>query len=171
MGFSRDTAVTVDADLFAYGAEQQVTNLLVESGKTDWSDVHKAAVNVLIVDLKSSGYNPASISNTEDFEAELSYWVLWRIWLAEAAAGRAGAPEKADLYRALWETARASRYIELTDGTESSQSNPLPSVTNMDDTFWFGPDANGARYDPCGGYQNPLDSGGIDSSAVRNRPI
>ena len=141
MGFTRNTAITTDSDLWRYGSEQELANLVVESGESDFSDVHKGCVNELIRDLKRAGYTPSDVSNTEDFEPEVAYHVLMKIWLSESAAGRSGAAEKVELYKSLWEDAKANRHIEVASpGTDPGRA--MPGVRNLDEASWFPGDAN-----------------------------
>lgn len=150
MGFAYDTAITTDAMLYSYGAEQQMTNLLVEAGESDFSKIHKSAVNVLIRDLKGMGHTPANISNTRDFEAELVYWVLMTLWLSEMRSGRDGAADRVDSYRMLWEEAKASRVIETVAPDSQTLAKGLPQTMNQDNAHWFGPDNNGEESLPVG---------------------
>ena len=143
MGFEYDVAVTEDSDCFSYAGEQQLPNLLVESGEVSWVKLHRAAVNVLIRDLKGMGHTPANVSNTRDFEAELCYWVLMHIWLSEMRSGRDGAADRVDSYRMLWEEAKASRVIETVAPDSQTLAKGLPQTMNQDNAHWFGPDNNG----------------------------
>lgn len=129
MGFAYNTAVTDDSDLFSYAFEQEIPALLREAGKADFSDVHKAAVNALIKDLKKAGYDPATITNTDDFKEELVYWVLMTIFRGEALTGNRGAVEKYKFYVVAWEKAKQERYIEDTSNLYESK---LPQVANAD---------------------------------------
>ncbi len=64
MGFTRDTAITTDADLFAIGFEQEIVNVVRQSGETDLSKLHKSAVNLIIRDCKGLRIDPTLVSNT-----------------------------------------------------------------------------------------------------------
>lgn len=136
MGFSTDTAVTTDDDLFKYCFEQEIPNLLREAGKSDFSDVHKAAVNVLMRSLKRDGFDPSAITNTADFEEELCCWVLMTVFRGEALAGNAGAMRKYEVYRDCWMKSVEDRHIE--DGSTEFETDGLPMVANADAGAYFG---------------------------------
>lgn len=162
MGFSTDTAITTDADFFKIAGEQEMENLLHDGRYTDFSDMHKQAVNEIMRSLKGMGYDPSTVTNTTDFKSEAVYWILMRIWTAEALAGRGG-EQKAIFYKDCYAQAVMSRVVVTADGTETARKG-LPMGMNPDEGHWFFGDRNGS------GYNYNRGMSGYDE-AVKNRPV
>ena len=132
MAFTQDTAVTSTTDFVKYGFEQEIANFDRDTDAV--SNLQKAAVNVLIRDLKSKGITPSLVSNNQDFYMEIIYWCLMTLYVGEAT-GESGdaATAKKNHYMKMWLAEKASRYIVLTDGTIiTPQSRGLPAVANHD---------------------------------------
>ena len=145
MGFTVDTAVTVNGDVTKYAFEQQITNLL--RGET-YTALHLGAVNTLIAEfLRPRGFNTtaklAAISNADDFKPALTYWVLSRIFAGQAAAAAsAGAREqasgKAEYYLAQHHASLSRVVIDPGDLTTVARRR-LPVGVNIDSGSMLGP--------------------------------
>jgi len=135
MGFTADTAATTNADFTKYAMEQQLSNLLRDSNTYD--DLHKGAVNVLIRDLRGKGYDPSLITNTEDFKAELVYWILVRIKEAQARAGNRAAQDQVIQYEEKYQQQVRTRVYVTASKVRTARR--LPMVSNLDHGMEFGP--------------------------------
>ena len=139
MGFTRNTAVTThtgnDSDFKKYGFEQELAN--VERGTDDLVNLQKAAVNVIIKDLKAQAVTPADVTNTDDFHMEIIYWCLMTLYAGENPSAMPG-QSKHSHYMKMWQAERASRIIELVDGTTiTPNSKGVPKVSNHDAGAFF----------------------------------
>lgn len=135
MGFTADTAATVNGDLTKYAMEMQITNLL--RGGATFDELHKGAVNDLIRRLRAQGYTTTQISgitNTEDWKQPLVAWVLSRIFAGQGGrnlAERDAALGKAAYYSAEYEKLIKSTAVVLADATVK-QRRGLPVCVNVD---------------------------------------
>lgn len=165
MGFAADTAITADADFFKLGFEQEITNVLRESGETDLSKLQKEAVNLIIRDCRSLGITPADVSNTTDFRFEVIYWCLMTLYRGEQP-DQLGRRMKFDEYKNSWLEQKNSRVFMVGGVTilAGGETRKLPAVANHDDGEFFPGSANmGAT---------PYDSDFIANFTdhVKNRP-
>ncbi|GIW60234.1 MAG: hypothetical protein KatS3mg087_1300 [Patescibacteria group bacterium] len=129
MALSYDTPITTDADLYNIAFEQEITNILREAGKTNFNDLHKAAVNALIVEVKRRGLDPTKVTNTQDLKEVVVFDVLRRIYRAEMLSGRHGAASKYEFYTKEWERLLRNLVIEQ-DSLEETVATPAVSVYN-----------------------------------------
>lgn len=140
MGFTADTAATVDADLLKYAFEQQISNLL--RGSNTFTSLHQGAVNELIRRLRAQGYTTTQISgitNTEDFKPALVSWVLSKIFAGQGGrtpAEREVALGKAAYYAAEFEKLLKTTAVVMSDA-KVKQKRGLPVGVNVDDGSRF----------------------------------
>lgn len=135
MGFSQDVAVTTNADFTKYAFEQQATNLL--RGANTYDELHKGAVNVLCREIRGAGFDPAEITNVDDFKPELTYWVLWQVFDHLAREGNTKAQTKADSYHGKYLEQRRTRVFK-TATTTRGKGKGLPRVGNIDPGYMMG---------------------------------
>lgn len=93
MGFTWDSAITVNADLEI--GEQQMTNLL--RGTTTYDALHKDAANAIFRDLTALGYDPAKIDE-KYFKREARLFVFVQIFAAQVRDGNQKAQGKHQAY-------------------------------------------------------------------------
>lgn len=135
MGFSYDTAITTNSDFVNYGFEQEISNF--ERDSDALANLQKAAVNVIIRDLKGLGIDPADVQNVRDFNMEVVYWCLMTLYAGENPNALPGS-SKHDHYMRLWHMERNSRIIVLSDGTVIGGAvRTLPYAENHDSSAYF----------------------------------
>lgn len=128
MGFSTDTAITVNADLTKYFFEQSLTKVLRDG--ESFTALHQGVVNELIARLRAErGVDDAStITNTADWKPYLCAKVLEKVFAGITPRGGEGS--KATYYAAkaeeLW------RATALKTSTTVRTRRGLPCVVNVD---------------------------------------
>lgn len=148
MGFTRDVAITDDADLRDYAVfepslRRGLSDMDDDGGtypKTSFDTQHASASNACMDKILTKGYDPTTITNVSSFKVACLYWVLMHYFLGRVEVGKDSAYVKYIEYKKLWDEFWENCLIEVSE--LPSGTDDAPAISNIDDHSRFDGFAN-----------------------------